>query len=134
MDHTIAYHAGGWTHASNLKALCRKHHLLKTFGGWRDKQLPDGTVVWLLPDGRTYVTMPGSALLFPNLCGPTGDLPPAQPSKGAQCGNRETMIPTRTRTRRQSRAHRVDAERRLNRRLRVAAEPTPAYDTAPPPF
>ncbi len=66
VDHTIAYHDGGWTHASNLKALCRKHHLLKTFGGWRDKQLPDGTVIWLLPDGHTYVTMPGSALLFPS--------------------------------------------------------------------
>jgi hypothetical protein len=133
LDHTIAYHDGGWTHASNLKALCRKHHLLKTFGGWHDKQLPDGAVIWLLPDGHTYVTMPGSALLFPNLCVPTGDVPPAQP-KVAQCSNRETKMPTRTRTRRQSRAHRVDAERRLNRRLRVAAEPTPAYDTAPPPF
>ena len=22
------------------------HHLLKTFGGWRDRQLPDGTVMW----------------------------------------------------------------------------------------
>jgi hypothetical protein len=134
VDHTIAYHDGGWTHASNLKALCRKHHLLKTFGGWGDKQLPDGTVIWLLPDGHTYVTMPGSALLFPNLCVPTGDLPPAQPSKVAQCSNREVKMPTRARTRRQSRAHRVEAERRLNRRLRVAAEPTPAYDTAPPPF
>jgi hypothetical protein len=134
VDHTIAYHDGGWTHASNLKALCRKHHLLKTFGGWRDKQLPDGTVIWLLPDGHTYVTMPGSALLFPNLCVPTGDLPPSARSKVSQCSNREMKMPTRTRTRRQSRAHRVDAERRLNRRLRVAAEPTPAYDTTPPPF
>jgi hypothetical protein len=138
LDHTIAYHDGGWTHASNLKALCRKHHLLKTFGGWRDKQLSDGTVIWVLPDGHTYVTMPGSALLFPNLCMPTGDVPAAQPSKVGQCSNRETKMPTRTRTRRQSRAHRVDAERRLNHRLRVAAEPTltprPAHDTAPPPF
>jgi hypothetical protein len=134
LDHTIAYHAGGWTHASNLKALCRKHHLLKTFGGWCDKQLPDGTVIWQLPDGHSYVTMPGSALLFPNLCAPTGDLPPAQRSKIAQCSNREVKMPTRTRTRRQNRAHRVEAERRLNRRLHVAAEATPACDTTPPPF
>ena len=39
--------ADGSTHASNLKRLCRLHHLLKTFwtgvNGWRDKQLPDGT-------------------------------------------------------------------------------------------
>jgi hypothetical protein len=134
--HTIAYRDGGWTHASNLKALCRKHHLLKTFEGWRDKQLPDGTVIWLLPDGHSYVTMPGSALLFPSLCVPTADLPSAPRSTVAQCGNRGANMPARTRTRRQSRADRVDAERRLNRRLRLAAaaEATPAYDTAPPPF
>ena len=48
LDHTIAYPVGP-TCASNLKCLCRFHHLLKTFwggdGGWRDRQLPDGTVV-----------------------------------------------------------------------------------------
>ena len=47
-DHTIAYPVGP-TCASNLKCLCRFHHLLKTFysgpGGWGDRQLPDGTVV-----------------------------------------------------------------------------------------
>ena len=43
IDHTIAYPAGP-TQASNLKCLCRKHHLLKTFGGWKDHQWPDGTV------------------------------------------------------------------------------------------
>jgi hypothetical protein len=26
----------------------RCHHLLKTFWGWRDKQLPDGTVIWVV--------------------------------------------------------------------------------------
>ncbi len=134
LDHTVAYHNGGWTHASNLKALCRKHHLLKTFGGWRDKQLPDGTVIWLLPDGRTYVTTPGSALLFPILCAPTGDLPPTRPTSIGQCGNREMRMPIRTRTRRQSRAQRVDAERRHNRRLRHVMETAPVLDTAPPPF
>src|SRR6202007_511235 len=30
LDHTVAYADGGRTHASNLKCLCRKHHLLKT--------------------------------------------------------------------------------------------------------
>jgi len=44
LDHTIAYSDGGATHPSNLKCLCRKHHLVKTFWGWRDNQLPDGTV------------------------------------------------------------------------------------------
>ncbi len=49
VDHTVPYDAGGPTHASNLKLLCRKHHLLKTFwcgpDGWHDEQLPDGTVI-----------------------------------------------------------------------------------------
>jgi hypothetical protein len=45
IDRTIAYPLAP-THASNLKCLCRKHHLLKTFHtGWRDEQHPDGTIV-----------------------------------------------------------------------------------------
>ena len=71
LDHTIAYPLGP-TCASNLKCLCRKHHLLKTFysgdGGWRDRQLPDGTVMWTAPGGQGYRTRPGSQLLFPSLC------------------------------------------------------------------
>ena len=74
LDHTIAYPVGP-TCASNLKCLCRKHHLLKTFwagpNGWRDRQLPDGTVIWTDPDGQTHVTRPGSYELFPKLCEPT---------------------------------------------------------------
>ena len=142
LDHTRAYRDGGWTHASNLKALCRKHHLLKTFGGWRDKQLPDGTVIWLLPDGRTYVTTPGSALLFPSLCAPTGDLPPSH-SDGTQprCGDRTVMMPKRRRTRAQNRAHRINGERRQNHNAREAQlvsylgpAPPGGSDAEPPPF
>ena len=70
VDHTIAYPVGP-TQAANLKCLCRKHHLLKTFRGWRDRQLPDATVVWTSPHGQTYTTHPGSRLLFPRLCRPT---------------------------------------------------------------
>jgi len=39
----------GPTHSSNLKCLCRFHHMLKTFwvgrNGWHEQQLPDGTSV-----------------------------------------------------------------------------------------
>jgi hypothetical protein len=144
LDHTVAFRDGGWTHASNLKALCRKHHLLKTFGGWRDKQLPDGTVVWLLPDGHTYTTRPGSAMLFPNLCASTGDLP-APPADRADdyCGDRTVMMPKRRRTRAQNRADRIAAERRENHRARTGqarqsaahARPIPPEtDHDPPPF
>ena len=61
VDHTIPYPVGP-TQAGNLKCLCRKHHLLKTFRGWRDRQLPDGTVVWTSPAGQSYTTHPGSRL------------------------------------------------------------------------
>jgi Domain of unknown function (DUF222) len=146
LDHTVAYRDGGRTHASNLKALCRKHHLLKTFGGWRDKQLPDGTVIWLLPDGHTYVTTPGSALLFPSLCAPTGDVPaPRAGSADDHCGERIAMMPKRHRTRAQNRAHRIAAERRENHAARTSrqaqlvnylgpAPPGNSGDVESPPF
>jgi Domain of unknown function (DUF222) len=38
IDHTTPFPFGP-THPSNLKLLCRYHHLVKTFWGWRDKQL-----------------------------------------------------------------------------------------------
>jgi hypothetical protein len=75
IDHTVPRADGGATHPSNLKCVCRKHHLLKTFWGWQDRQLPDGTIIWTLPDGHTYVTTPGSALLFPGHDQPPGTRP-----------------------------------------------------------
>ncbi|OBH90965.1 HNH endonuclease signature motif containing protein [Mycobacterium sp. E2733] len=143
IDHTIPYAQGGATHPSNLKCLCRQHHLLKTFWGWRDEQLPDGTIIWRLPDGHTYVTTPGSALLFPGLCAPTGDLP--APAAGPErCGQRRAMMPLRTRTRDQNRAQRIATERHHNRMAREARQsPCEAYtfepydaasDPDPPPF
>jgi hypothetical protein len=138
IDHTIAYAIGGATHASNLKCLCKQHHLLKTFWGWRDQQLPDGTVIWTLPGGDTYVTTPGSAWLFPGLCAPTGELPAVTPRPG--CVGREAMMPTRTRTRAQNRARSVASERRHNRAARQAGSltslgPAPPDDSDdPPPF
>ncbi len=138
VDHTIPYAQGGATHASNLKCLCRLHHLMKTFHGWRDEQLPDGTVIWRLPDGHTYVTTPGSALLFPSLCAPTGDAPKTEP-KAKRCTEPTAMMPLRTRARAQKRAARIATERRHNRQTRLAAQaaqppPPPPEDDGPPPF
>ena len=45
---------------------------MKTFCGWSEQQLPDGTLILTSPAGHTYVTTPGSALLFLSLCRPTG--------------------------------------------------------------
>ncbi|ORB74952.1 HNH endonuclease signature motif containing protein [Mycobacterium scrofulaceum] len=126
IDHTVPYPLGP-THASNLKCLCRKHHLLKTFWtGWRDEQRPDGTVVWTSPNGQTYTTRPGSRLLFPALCVPTGELPTAATTFRPPA-DRGVMMPKRRRTRQQDRAGRIAAERALNA-ARVAER------NQPPPF
>ena len=145
LDHTKPFSEGGRTHASNMKCQCRTHHLVKTFWGWRDQQLPDGTVIWTAPSGHTYVTTPGSALLFPALCVPTGHLPAAD-TPAERCGERTAMMPRRRRTRAQNRADYVNTERRLNRKARQARQarldtthptdhPTPRQpDHDPPPF
>jgi hypothetical protein len=103
---------------------------VKTFWGWRDQQLPDGTVILNSPSGKTYVTTPGSALLFPSLCLPTGDVqgPEADPPTD-HCNDRTTMMPRRRRTRRQDRARRVAAERRQNHLARHG--PPPRVDELP---
>ena len=92
-------------------------------------------MIWDLADGQTYVTTPGSAVLFPSLCTPTGHLPTVQLASGARCANREAMMPTRTPTRAQNRANRINAERRHNRRIREAAlaAAVGAQDTQVPP-
>ncbi|OBB89641.1 hypothetical protein A5781_00035 [Mycobacterium sp. 852002-30065_SCH5024008] len=102
--------------------------MLKTFWGWRDEQLPDGTLIWRLPDGHSYVSTPGSALLFPSLCAPTGDLP--APAAVERCGERTAMMPLRTRTRAHNRAQRVATERHHNRQTRRATQPA---QTGPAP-
>jgi hypothetical protein len=144
VDHTIPYAQGGPTHASNLKCYCRTHHLVKTFWGWREEQLSDGTLILTSPAGHTYVTTPGSALLFPSLCLATGGMAaPEVYMLPERCGDRAAMMPQRRRTRAQNRAHRVAAERRHNRQARLAvpadcpnpvgpAPPDP--DDDPPPF
>jgi Domain of unknown function (DUF222) len=113
IDHTIPYGDGGPTHASNLKCLCRHHHLLKTFWGWHDEQLPDATVIWTSPAGARYITTPGSALIFPNLTVPTEAIVPA-PRRTDHPGDRTAMMPRRPRTRAQQRTAAITAERRAN--------------------
>ncbi len=110
LDHSIAYAAGGRTAAENLKALCRKHHLLKTFCGWREIQEPDGTIIWKAPTGHTYPTTPAGGLMFNNL--------------------------TRARSRSQDRQRRRTAERNLNQqqRLQHKHEQAARAEANPPPF
>jgi len=145
IDHTIPYAQGGATHASNLKCYCRTHHLIKTFLGWTERQLPDGTLILTSPAGPTYVSTPGSALLFPSLCHSVGGFaaPEADPPPD-YCAERTAMMPKRRRTRTQDRAYRVATERRHNREARLARKseshdyfgpaPPPNDDDEPPPF
>jgi hypothetical protein len=118
---------------------------VKTFWGWRDQQLPDGTIILTSPSGKTYVTTPGSALLFPSLCLPTGDVQaPRSGPPTDHCKDRTAMMPRRRRTRAQDRAHRIAAERRQNHRARTTRRtdhlsylgPAPPSDSDddPPPF
>jgi hypothetical protein len=69
--------------------------------------------VWTAPSGQTYATRPGSRLLLPSLCLPTGELPTA-PTIDRPPTDRGLMMPKRRRTREQDRAYRIDAERALN--------------------
>ena len=66
---------------------------MKTFWGWRDQQLPDGTIILNSPSGKTYFTTPGGALLFPSLCVPTGNLTRETDSPIEYWGDRNAMMP-----------------------------------------
>lgn len=122
IDHTVPNPVGP-THASNLKCLCRFHHLLKTFwgghDGWRDRQYPDGTIIWTAPTGHTYTTHPGSRLLFPMLCLPTANLWSGDPPDVPSTGRKADMMPRRTRTRAQTRASYTATQRLRNRTERL---------------
>jgi hypothetical protein len=126
VDHTVPWPLGA-THPSNLSCKCRKHHLLKTFwAGWSDRQLPDGTLIWTSPTGNTYVTHPGSRLLFPQWDTSTGPAPPPRRAR-AQSSAKALMMPTRRRPRSAERARRIGAERALN-------DAHVAERNRPPPF
>jgi hypothetical protein len=140
LDHTVPF-PWGPTHASNIKLLCRFHHLVKTFytgvGGWADRQLPDGTVEWTAPSGAVYTTTPEGSIFFPVLATPTGELvlPNRAPPPNA---GRGLMMPRRSRTRAAERHARITCERRINEehlaeqhRKRMAEI---ARNYQPPPF
>jgi hypothetical protein len=124
IDHTIPWSAGGPTHPSNLKLLCRLHHLTKTFWtAWHDVQQPDGTVIWTSPSGRTYTTTPGGALFFPQLAVPTEELNIVVRQRDSD-EVRTAKMPTRRRSRAAERAARIRWERGLNQ-ARMNADPPP---------
>ena len=118
IDHTIPYGVdGGATHPSNGKALCREHHLAKTFRGgptgWHDEQLPNGDVHWTAPTGHRYLTQPVVKLLFPDWDPTTASLPPPMRERRRNTDPEITM-PIRKKTREEDREQRIKTEREYN--------------------
>ena len=56
LDHAQSWEEGGTTSLDNLGALCRRHHLLKTHGGWAIESRADGSCTWTSPLGKIYQT------------------------------------------------------------------------------
>jgi len=71
IDHTIAAQHDGPTEIGNLAHLCRRHHTLKHHSAWRVRHLPDGTLRWVSPTGRTHDDRPARTVRFT-----TADPPP----------------------------------------------------------
>ena len=57
LDHLRPYAGGGppgQTSTANLAALCRRHHRLKTFGGWTYSRTGPASYLWTSPHGHRY--------------------------------------------------------------------------------
>ena len=115
--------------SSKRPSRIRYHHLFKSFWTgdrcWTDRQLPDGTVIWKSPTGKTYKTRPGNRIFFPAWNTTTAELPP--PSPVVQQRNRGVMMPKRQHTRATDRTRRIHEERALN-------DTQVAERNRPPPF
>ena len=107
--------------------------MLKTFWtGWADRQLPDGTVVWTSPSGKTHKTLPGSRIFFPAWDITTATLPAPTTDPIPATG---VMMPKRRRTRAAERARHIQQERALNAadRAKHAAINNDTVRNKPPP-
>ena len=60
IDHAVPFQhqphepGGGGTSADNCRPACRRHHRLKTHGGWTVETDKDGSTTWINPTGRPY--------------------------------------------------------------------------------
>ena len=54
IDHAQSWETGGETNPANLGLLCRRHHSMKTHGGWSLESNPDGSCTWKSPKGKTF--------------------------------------------------------------------------------
>ena len=54
IDHAQSWESGGETNPANLGLLCRRHHRMKTHGGWSLESNPDGSCLWRSPKGKSF--------------------------------------------------------------------------------
>jgi hypothetical protein len=54
IDHAQSWETGGETNPANLGLLCRRHHRMKTHGGWSLESNPDGSCLWKSPVGKQF--------------------------------------------------------------------------------
>ncbi len=54
IDHAIPWEKGGETSQENLGLLCRRHHRMKTHGGWKLLSYADGSCEWTSPEGKQF--------------------------------------------------------------------------------
>lgn len=84
IDHTHDHALGGPTAIGNLAHLCKTHHALKhpdvpEAHRWTARQLPDWTIEWTSPLGRTYSDSPPRRVMFL----PSGPPPKQRPTEAA---------------------------------------------------
>ena len=54
IDHAIPWDEGGETSPANLGLLCRRHHQMKTHGGWSVRSFENGSCEWRSPRGKKF--------------------------------------------------------------------------------
>ncbi len=54
IDHAQSWETGSETNPANRGLLCRRHHRMKTHGGWSLESNPDGSCLWKSPTGKTF--------------------------------------------------------------------------------
>jgi hypothetical protein len=54
IDHAQPWEKGGETSAQNMGLLCRRHHRMKTVGGWHLESFADGSCRWTSPKGKIF--------------------------------------------------------------------------------
>jgi hypothetical protein len=64
VDHNHDHARGGPTDCRNLACLCKRHHTLKTETPWAAQQLPDGSIEWTSPLGRSVTDRPERYVAF----------------------------------------------------------------------